>query len=267
MNANLKLVANNPAATSMVYASGNVLMINMPMRNHQFQSAAKSKPRATTYVQLSLVVVAHIAILYCLLSVSQPLPIIKQALVPLTVSLVSQEDHKEVVQPQVVPQSKPLPVVAVKKLAKTKNEMPIPVAESNVKQAFAESLVQPTSAVSEKIPETVTTPQVKHQAEVEPVAEPAIEPPRFGVAYLNNPSPDYPTASRRLSEQGLVLLRVFVSASGNAENVQVENSSGYSRLDQAATKAVKMWSFIPAKRNNQPLSAYVLVPIKFSLEG
>ena len=153
MNANLKLVANNPAATSVVYEYGNVLMLNIPMRNYQFQSAAKSKPRATTYVQLSLVVVAHIAILYCLLSVHQPLPIIKEALVPLTVSLVSQEDRKEVVQPQVIPQSKPLPAVAVKKLAKTKNEMPIPVAESNVKQAFAEFLVQPTSAVSEKMPE------------------------------------------------------------------------------------------------------------------
>ncbi len=267
MNANLKLLANNPAAISVVYACGNVLMLNVPMRNHQFQSAVKSKPRATTYVQLILVILAHIAILYCLANVSQTLPVIKEALVPLTVSLVSQEDRKDVVQPQVVPQSKPLPALAVKKLAKTKDEMPIPVAESNVKQAYAESLVQPISAASEKTPESVATTQVKHHAEVEPVAGLSIEPPRFGAAYLNNPAPDYPTASRRFSEQGLVLLRVLVSASGNTESVQVESSSGYSRLDQAAIKAVKMWSFIPAKRNNQPLSAYVLVPIKFSLEG
>jgi len=60
---------------------------------------------------------------------------------------------------------------------------------------------------------------------------------------------------------------VLVSLSGQTESVQIESSSGYSRLDQAAIKAVKMWSFIPAKRNNQPLSAYVLVPVKFSLAG
>jgi protein TonB len=70
-----------------------------------------------------------------------------------------------------------------------------------------------------------------------------------------------------LSEQGIVLLRVLVSLSGQAESVQIENSSGSSRLDQAALKAVKLWSFIPAKRNNQPLSAYVLVPVRFSLTG
>ena len=87
------------------------------------------------------------------------------------------------------------------------------------------------------------------------------------MAYLNNPAPDYPSMSRRQGEEGRVLMKVLVSASGAAEDVQVEKSSGSDRLDNAAVSAVKRWRFIPAKKNNQPLSAYVLVPIKFSLDS
>ena len=39
------------------------------------------------------------------------------------------------------------------------------------------------------------------------------------------------------------------------------------RLDQAALESVKKWRFIPAKQNSQPVSAYVLVPVKFSLNS
>jgi hypothetical protein len=35
--------------------------------------------------------------------------------------------------------------------------------------------------------------------------------PNFNAAYLNNPAPNYPSISRRLGEQGLVLLRVQVT--------------------------------------------------------
>jgi protein TonB len=99
------------------------------------------------------------------------------------------------------------------------------------------------------------------------VEEPKIEPPRFGVAYLNNPAPAYPPISRRLGEQGRVMLKVLVSAAGEPQSVALETGSGSDRLDQAAIEAVKQWRFVPAKRNGQSLSAYVLVPLKFVLRG
>ena len=64
-----------------------------------------------------------------------------------------------------------------------------------------------------------------------------------------------------------MLLRVLVSTKGDAERVQLESSSGSDRLDKSAIEAVKKWRFIPAKRSNQAISAYVLVPVKFSLES
>jgi len=63
------------------------------------------------------------------------------------------------------------------------------------------------------------------------------------------------------------LLKVLVSEEGKATTVQVDRSSGHSKLDEAAVEAVKKWSFVPAKRSNKPMSAYVLVPINFSLNS
>ena len=46
--------------------------------------------------------------------------------------------------------------------------------------------------------------------------------PRYDAAYLKNPPPAYPAASRRQREQGRVLMRVRVSAEGTAGEVSIE---------------------------------------------
>jgi protein TonB len=71
--------------------------------------------------------------------------------------------------------------------------------------------------------------------------------------------------SRRLREVGTVQLRVRVSAEGQALDVQLAKSSGYSRLDEAALAAVKQWKFQPALRGDTAIEAWVLVPVEFSL--
>ena len=83
--------------------------------------------------------------------------------------------------------------------------------------------------------------------------------------YSNNPQPPYPRISRRLREEGTVKLRVKVSAAGRASAVTLNRSSGSNRLDNAAIKAVKKWRFVPAKRNGQAESSWVIIPIVFNL--
>lgn len=90
---------------------------------------------------------------------------------------------------------------------------------------------------------------------------------RFDAAYLNNPRPSYPRVSRRTNEQGRVLLRVHVEASGAPSAVQLHKSSGYLRLDKAAREAVKRWRFEPAKRGSAAIASWIIVPIDFKLEG
>lgn len=84
-------------------------------------------------------------------------------------------------------------------------------------------------------------------------------------ASLNNPEPPYPHESRRRGEEGRVVLKVRVSKEGTAESVEVENSSGYRRLDMVARKTVSRWRFIPAKQNNAAVAAWTGVTIIFKL--
>jgi protein TonB len=81
----------------------------------------------------------------------------------------------------------------------------------------------------------------------------------------DNPAPEYPYVARLRGEYGRVVLRVEVSASGEAGQVLIERSSGYDILDRAAFETVKRWRFLPARRNGMPVTASVRVPIRFAL--
>ncbi len=73
--------------------------------------------------------------------------------------------------------------------------------------------------------------------------------------------------SRRLGETGKVLLRVLVSPSGRAKKIEIQQSSGYSRLDQSARNAVRSWRFEPARENGTAVASWVAIPIVFRLQG
>jgi periplasmic protein TonB len=85
------------------------------------------------------------------------------------------------------------------------------------------------------------------------------------VEYLRAPSPRYPAQSRKLREQGLVVLRVVIDEKGEACSIEVETSSGYTRLDHAAREAVQGAAFRPYVEDGAPRRALVLIPIEFSL--
>jgi protein TonB len=96
-------------------------------------------------------------------------------------------------------------------------------------------------------------------------AEPDVIPPSYNADYLKNPLPVYPNMSRRLRETGTVQMRVRVSADGQPLDVELANSSGYVRLDEAAKAAVKKWRFQPAMRAGKAIEAWVVFPLEFSL--
>jgi protein TonB len=100
-----------------------------------------------------------------------------------------------------------------------------------------------------------------------PEAPPPIEPPRFGMAYLNNPAPAYPVFAKRAREQGTVMLRVRVDAAGKVEGIELHQSSGSDRLDKAALAAVRQWRFVPARQGERAVAGVAIVPINFQLES
>jgi periplasmic protein TonB len=115
--------------------------------------------------------------------------------------------------------------------------------------------------------ESITPPPVVTSAISEPglttLAPPVVE----SVEYVRPPQPVYPSESTRRRERGTVLLRVLVDALGRPAQIQVERSSGFSRLDEAARTAVEKSLFRPYEMNGIAQPAQVLIPIEFTRRG
>ena len=82
--------------------------------------------------------------------------------------------------------------------------------------------------------------------------------PAKGTCHI--PRPPYPTMSTENGEEGLVVLKVLVGPGGKVDSISVNKSSGYSRLDNAARKAVKDGSC------HASVWTEFKVPVKFTLE-
>jgi protein TonB len=94
-------------------------------------------------------------------------------------------------------------------------------------------------------------------------AEPGV---RTGVEVLDLPRPRYPLMSRRRGEEGLVLLRVEVLASGRAGTIEVLRDPGFPRLTEAALQAVRKARFRAATQAGTPAKDTVQIPFRFVLE-
>ena len=251
---------------------------------------AAASPRAPANLQgsparriLLAVIVAgvHVAGLATLahLGMQQPTP---PAIVPIRVALieaepVAQPAPQPVTQPAPEPTPAPPPPrpeppppevrrpeppppkpVPKKPTPKPVARKPVPVTESPT------ALSAPADAAPEPAPAAPAPPAPA--APAAPAAA-AVTAARFDAAYLNNPRPAYPMLSRRLREEGQVMLRVLVSPEGQPARVELRTSSGSERLDRAAQEAVARWRFVPARRGDVAVEAWVLVPIVFKLQG
>ena len=170
------------------------------------------------------------------------------------------------------------PVQIITTTAQSKEKpVPRPKEESRPVKPRSEPkktiLSTPSATVSESAPSPVAPSPAPQPSEPRPQSSaptnpaPSVIPARFDADYLHNPSPSYPALSRRLGEEGKVVLRVFVEADGRPSSIEVSTGSGFSRLDQAALSAVGRWKFVPAKRGAENIGAWVLVPILFNLRG
>jgi protein TonB len=115
-------------------------------------------------------------------------------------------------------------------------------------------------------PSAERAPQVA-SAVAAPAAPSAPRTLTTGVEYIVAPQVVYPQVSRRMGEQGKVMLRILVSAKGMPDQVTIEASSGSSRLDDAARIAGLRAQFKPYVENGHAVAVYVIVPLNFTLAG
>ncbi|QTQ36011.1 Periplasmic biopolymer transport protein linking inner and outer membranes [Aromatoleum petrolei] len=209
-----------------------------------------------------LVVLAHVAGLATVAQLVRQPDTVKEtpisvALIELPVPLptVAPPPPRPVVEPPPKPTPRPQPR-APKPAPKVVTEAPTAIRAET-----------PPLAPPEPVREAAAPTPPAPPARPAPEAPPAVIAARFDAAYLNNPAPAYPPLSRRMREEGKVMLRVQVTAEGLPAQVDLAESSGFARLDAAAREAVQRWRFVPAKQGAQPVAAAVIVPIVFKLEG
>lgn len=83
--------------------------------------------------------------------------------------------------------------------------------------------------------------------------------------YTTCDKPEYPLASKRMEEEGRVVLRLQISADGRVLESKIERSSGFVRLDEAARQALVLCRFRPATSDGQPIPSTVMLPYRFEL--
>ena len=144
---------------------------------------------------------------------------------------------------------------------------PEPVASAPVNPAPAPANTTPAPAPAASAAPAPAAATAAAATAPAPTAAPRTVLPSSSAAYLNNTPPPYPPLARRLGESGTVVVRVLIGTNGRAEKAQIEKSSGYERLDQAALETARdRWRYVPGTRNGVPEAMWFKVPIKFVLE-
>lgn len=120
-------------------------------------------------------------------------------------------------------------------------------------------------AVKAPEPEPTPAPAVAQPAEPTPAAPAPVLPPRADAGQISNPAPAYPSLSRRLREEGLVVLEILIRADGSVGEIKLKASSGFKRLDEAAINAVKRWRYQPATQGGIAIDFWYEQPVEFNL--
>ncbi|MCB1950118.1 MAG: energy transducer TonB [Burkholderiales bacterium] len=218
-----------------------------------------SKQNIISLPGLLFVLVAHGVLAYILWN--QRLVPAPEQMVTLFAEIISQpapeaapEPKQEPAPAKLKPVKKPEFKPEIKRLATKAPQLPEPAP---VVQPDPEPVVE-----QEVFPEPVAKVPPR-QMEMGPVTLSS----ELSVSCPKLTAPTYPAISRRMGEEGKLVLRVELDESGHIDEAQVIDSSGYARLDNAALEAVKNWQCRPSMRNGQPVRAIALQPFNFVLQG
>jgi protein TonB len=172
------------------------------------------------------------------------------------VDAVLLQEEKPAIPPPPAPRNLPPPPKSAPPPPAYVPPVEVPVAAPAPTQAIA--------AVSSTPPATVVP------ATMAPRAEPVRTAAAVSAANCRiDNSQDYPSASRRLEEEGTVSVRLLVGAEGRVGEVQIEKSSGFKRLDEA-TRALLMnpgkCTFRPATVDGKPEPSWASMKFTWRLE-
>ena len=226
--------------------------------------------KSRTPVIVASVVLSHVAALWALhagllqrvVEVVVPVMAISQAEPP-PPPPKPPEPPKPVEPPKTVPLTPPPKTVQPVLTPAPPVASPEPPAVLSAPTAAPTAPAVPAAAPASPPPPAPTPPPA---APAPPPPPAKVELPSSKADYLHNPPPDYPRMSKRLGEQGRVVVKVLIGEDGRAQKVELLTTSGFERLDKSAMEAAMRWRYVPGKRGGVAEAMWYQVPIQFTLE-
>jgi len=229
--------------------------------------------RPTELIALLLAICIHAAAIYYL----KPAVAAEHATAPLPLLHITMQAERAAASmlPQTHPASRPprhsLAVPHVSAPLAPEPGRKLMLQAANSKNALPILPQNSEHATAAKQPQPITTPTTDNAAKAQgaPVSATANMPihldGELSVLCSERPEPSYPAISRRLGEEGKVVLRVELDEQGQVGRVSVENTSGHPALDRAAEGTIHHWHCNAPKRNGQAVRAVTIQPFQFSL--
>jgi len=148
--------------------------------------------------------------------------------------------------PAPIPTPKPPP-------PQTPTPAPPPPAPNSTAPAITQPSAPPVvAAPAPPAPAVAPAPAIRTGAVIQPGASCA--------------KPDYPSASRRMEEEGTVTLRFLIGTDGRVLQADIEKSSGFNRLDEAARNALSRCQFRPGTVDGKPEQSWASIRYTWRLE-
>ena len=171
------------------------------------------------------------------------------------------------------------------RIPRTELTLPPSITGSSAALAVAPPSVKPRMGIPVAVPDAEISPEATIPAQPDLDSTPAEvgtgngtdiiiddEPSSIFVAYEKEPvairkvAPAYPEIARRAGIEGIVHVKVWVDKKGKVRKAEIYKSDE-GIFNQPAIDAVTQWVFTPALMKNGPVSVWVVIPLKFQLQG
>jgi protein TonB len=112
---------------------------------------------------------------------------------------------------------------------------------------------------------TEDPPPVREIVREQPGAGPLIVQPQ-GDARFPFTEPEYPIPDIRMGHEGTVWLSIEVLPNGRVGQVRIDQSSGFTRLDDSAVREARKWRMKPGTQDGVAIPMWKRVPVTFQLK-
>lgn len=172
------------------------------------------------------------------------------------VDVVRQPLETKIIEEAKPPPDKPPPPPPPRLVAPPPPFIPLPDVQVQLPPSLRQNTI---SAVTNIRPTAPVAPVVRQQA----------APVRTTAAVVNArdcEKPEYPSASLRAEETGVVRLAFLIDIDGKVLESKVEKSTGYRRLDEAARSALGLCKFKPATTDGKPEKSWARIEYEWKIE-